>query len=363
MVLSILTHKSHSDGHHGKKGFFSHMFHRHHGSKNKKNHDRPESPTAPPSRENTCSTCGTSNHQACKCLVKGNFSSIGAECEEEKEIAPISEQQKLRISSRNVVNEKQNEISGIVVESHANHYSNIENLKVLQEGGVLFSFSCPHPPNDFEQSMLNSIANLTSFQDEAKENHVPVYVPGDDYTFVLSTCSYLLPGVDIDRLCNPEFLASQEYHKACQPIGTVVWDSDKNTPTTFRITKPVIPYIFNLTVQFKVSKIEKEDIDALSSLLGTHVDCGLLLERTKRNSKRQDSTKKAKSVLLYTIVECGVLVHHITVILQSSLPLIIAMGINKFGAWGLNEACETVQKTRKYTRGTIPMQDDCGLDD
>lgn len=301
----------------------------------------------------TYSTCNnTSNHTACKCLAKGTFSSFGATCEQ----APSSSI--VAISALDTIGDDTNEIDGLVLEPHSNYFSNPNHINMVQEGGVLFSFSCTHAcdDNSFEQEALTCIANLSSFDDEARDNGVPHYNAGDDYTFVFSRCSYLLPGVDIDKL-TPEYLASEAYHKACQPNGTRVWESNKNK-TTFRITKPVIPYLFILTVQFKASKIEKDDLEKLSVLAETRVDYGLLLERTKRNPNRQDSTRKAKSVLLYTRVEGGILVNHVTVILQSSLPLIIAMAINKFGSWGLGEACETVVKTRQYTRRTIPMATD-----
>lgn len=349
-----------------KRGVFAHLFHRRHEKKSDVTHRTASPLDAPSSNTSSCSTCETTFHTVTKCLSKGEFSSFGVECDETGVIEEQAPPQfTASISARYMnTNYANKEPSGILVDSHADHYASTETTRVLQEGGVLFSFSCPHSCDDFEQSMLDTVANLSSFENETRENFAPIYVSGrDKYAFVFSRCSYLLPGVDIHKLCDAEFLASASYHRACQPNGTHVWDDDRDNTTTFRITKPVIPYLFNLTVQFKVSEIGGGDLERLSALVGMPVDCGLLLERTKRNSKRQDSTRKAKSVLLYTQVEGGILVNHITVILQSSLPLVIAMAIHQFGGRGLGEACETVEKTREYTRATIPAKDDASRDD
>jgi len=90
-----------------------------------------------------------------------------------------------------------------------------------------------------------------------------------------------------------------------------------------------------------------------------NVSHGLLLERTKRSAPpKQDSSKKAKSVLLFTPVEDGYLLHHFTVVLQSSLPIVIEKAIGTFGGWGVTEAMETACRTREYLRRTVPATDE-----
>jgi hypothetical protein len=325
----------------GLKGFWKRLFH--HGNAH---NVVLEQTIVATSFDSTSTGTGDTTHS--HCLIKGKFSSQGASFEainETQQLLPV-----LEISAKNIKESNDDPIGGLVLDSHSDYYVVPEHIKLLQEGGVLFSFTCSSDHHD----MLENVVNLSSFSDETTDNCVPYYDKKEkkSYTAVLSRCSYILPGVDIDRLCDPVYLASTSYQKHCQPNGTSVCEQNENT--TFRIIKPVIPLLFSLTVQFKVSRIKEDDLIQLSRLVGTRVDCGLLLERTRRNPKRQDATIKAKSVLLYTRIDGGILVNHLTVILQSSLPLIIAMAINKFGAWGLGEACESVVQTRKYTKRTIP---------
>lgn len=325
----------------GRKGFWKRLFHR-------GNAQNVVQEAIISTSFDSSSTAGTGDTAHSHCLIKGKFSSQGAsfEATDDTQLSPV-----LEVSAKNIKdNNDDDPIGGLVLDSHSDYYGVPEHIKLLQEGGVLFSFTCSSDHHD----MLEYVVNLSSFSDETTENCVPYYDKNEkkSYTVVLSRCSYILPGVDIGRLCDPEYLASTSYQGHCQPNGTSVCKQEENT--TFRIIKPVIPLLFSLTVQFKVSRIKQDDLIQLSRLVGTRVDCGLLLERTKRYPQRQDATIKAKSVLLYTRIEGGILVNHLTVILQSSLPLIIAMAITKFGSWGLGEACESVAQTRKYTKQTIP---------
>lgn len=354
-MAPFIKHRSHPEAKpQGRKGVFA-RFHRHHPKKTTLDGQS----TSPPSLSSTGNAefHDTPSIHSSTSLVKGSFSENDVQCEKSKAECENTIEQPPSLCISALHTKEKHGVEGLVMESHSDFYSDPENVRMLQEGGILFSFTCPDPCNEFEEKVVDSVANLSSFEDESRENCVERFVPGDDYTVVLSRCSYLLPGVDINKMCDPEFLASVDYHKACQPTGTTVWEPDENNKTTCRITKPLLHHLFHLTVQFKVSKIKQEAIDTLSLLLGTAVDCGLLLERTKRNAKRKDPTRMGKSVLLYTKVEGGILVNRITVVLQSSVPFIISMAMNKFGSLGLGEAVETVQKTRQYTRETIPMQD------
>jgi len=255
--------------------------------------------------------------------------------------------------------------NGRIIKSHEDYFSNKidlsekeTNLQLLESGGALFSFNCKHILDPFELKMVETIANLSSFEDEVTQNHVPyldTHDPDDvsKYTYLLARCSYLLPGIDIQRV-TPELAASIEYHEHCEPGGTFVWTD--SIGCEFRITKPIIPHLYSITVQFKVSRIQNPDtLCKLSNLVGMDVSHGLLLERTKRSvPPKQDSSRKAKSVLLFTPVEDGYLLHHFTVVLQSSLPFVIEKAIDTFGTWGVGEAIETACRTREYLRRTVP---------
>lgn len=253
----------------------------------------------------------------------------------------------------------------MVVPSMESHYTNKDCLQTLENGGCLFTFACRHELDPQQQEMVNSMINLSAFQDETKENYVPHYeYPSEEeeYTILLARAAYVLAGVDIQALyTNPSLLSTFAYQQSCQPSGTVIWnDYNKMEPDTFRITKPIIPYIYNFTIQFRVSGIV--ELERLSRHLGIRVDGGILLERTKRSvPPKEDATVKCKSVLLYTILHPGVvLVTHLTVLLQQGLPEIVERAIDTFGSWGLVETCETAWRTRRYLKMLLPIRTPSG---
>jgi hypothetical protein len=260
-------------------------------------------------------------------------------------------------------------------------YTVPENLKTLEDGGCLFSFVCDHDLTDYEAEMVDSFLNLSAFDDEEKENYVPkldyatykyersqhgdpvtatTSLAVDKYTFLLARCGYLLPGVDIDALlANPTVLATLDYQRACQPDGTKIWDDyDLMEADTFRISKPIIPYIYSFTIQFRVSAISDPlHLERFSRYLGIRVDGGILMERTKRSHPpKEDSTKKCKSVLLYSNLGQGVvLCTHLTCMVQFGLPEVVERIIGSIGQWGLKETAETAWKTRRYLQRTMPF--------
>jgi hypothetical protein len=246
-------------------------------------------------------------------------------------------------------------IGGKLAESHADYFSDPSNITHFNEGGVIYGLTCPHTLQPFEKEFVKRVGNLSCFPDETVENYVP-HIGNDmdnllnEFTPVLVRAAYILPGVSLQQVCDPIELASSCYQKANQPTGTTIWEESWLAEDTFRMTRAIIPYVYYITIQFKVSKLnDPEVLSELSTLVGTRVDGGLLLERTKRSvPPKEDRTRKAKSVLLYTKVEGGVLVNHLTVILQSSLPSMIEAVIDSFGSMGLAEACQTTRKTRKY---------------
>lgn len=239
---------------------------------------------------------------------------------------------------------------GVLVDQHSRYFTDPLHRDVIEKGGVLFSFSCSKLLDPYDMELVMNTINLSSYTDETTENYVP-HIRKEgllDFTIVIAKSAYMLPGADLAFVCDPAFVSSVAYQKACEPSSNYIWD-DGTEPNTFRLTKPVIAYLFSVTIQFRVSRLSPEDLERFSSFLGLRVDGGLLMERTKRSKPpKDDRTRKAKSVLLYTQVPGGLYVTHLTVILQSSIPTIVAKFIHRFGAWGLTEALETAGKTRRY---------------
>ena len=225
--------------------------------------------------------------------------------------------------------------------------------KKLESGECFFYFSCHPGPNHTEaqRSLIDKVINLSSFRNEVAENNVPfvnIYDPkdADKYTVIFTQAVYLLPKLTADRI-NPAFLSSVDYHVNCQPKGSVVI-AEECKDNMFRFTKQIIPYLYSLTVQFNVSLLPKESLDLLSAELGVCFTHGILLERTKKNKGKVDSTAKVKSVLLYFPVDGGFLVHNATVVLNTFIPSIVTPIIEAFNHGGAVEVEETVEKTRKF---------------
>lgn len=232
------------------------------------------------------------------------------------------------------------------------YYSTMEQLKFIQSGGAFYSFTCRTWMTPYERDMVKTMANLTCFEDETRDNFVPFYdidnpVDVNRYTYVLQKAAYILPGVRLDDI-TPQVLSSNHYQESCQPVnGTKIWKHWEED--VFRFTRPIIPYVYKMTIQFKVSEVQSEDITSLSSLLGVRVDKAILMERTKRSvPPKVDATAKAKSILCYTAIPGGLLVTHSTVILNTAIPTVVAKVIHTFGGMGLAETCETAERTRLF---------------
>ncbi|KNH06319.1 aspartate aminotransferase mitochondrial [Perkinsela sp. CCAP 1560/4] len=231
-------------------------------------------------------------------------------------------------------------------------------IESLENGDSFFYFSCTPGPShsDAQKWLIDEIINLTSFASESTENNVPCVNIHDiddasKYTVICTQAIYLLPQLPEANIC-PTFLASAEYHQSCQPKGTVVHASGC-TGTTFRFTKTIVKFIYSLTVQFKVSSLATDTVDALSTCLGQRFTYGILLERTKRDTSKVDSTAKVKSILLYCPVDGGFLVHNITIVLNTFIPSIVAPIIQSFHRGGALEVQETVENTRNYIQKVL----------
>jgi hypothetical protein len=239
------------------------------------------------------------------------------------------------------------------IDFEPNEAACVHNREFLEQGGALLSFACTKTLSPKQQEIVSAVANLSCFEDEVRDNSVPKYVPGqenDKYTYLLVATEYLLPFPFFIDWITPERLASTSYQAHCQVPSTLL--SKQTQDHTFRFTKPIIPPIVNMTVQFRVSELPRSTLNGLSRTIGgIFIDKGLLLERTKQNKhSKPDRCRKAKSVLLYTRVDGGVLCHHLTVIFQYSIPKALASILNHYGGMGAKETRETVINTRRFIR-------------
>lgn len=232
----------------------------------------------------------------------------------------------------------------------------LEQQEFLERGGAFLSFACTHTLDVEQARMVGALINLSTFADETRDNFVPIYnMDEDENPFVLVKTVYALPFTNMIDWITPERLASTEYQVECQVPSTVFWDQTRTD--TFRFTKPIIPYVYNMTVQFKVSELSLETLDSLVDCVGgLHIEKGLLMERTKRTVPPTiDRCLKVKSALLYTRVNGGVLCHHLTIVMLSSVPSLVAAIVTRYGSLGAKETAETVSRTRRFLR-TIEMK-------
>jgi hypothetical protein len=169
------------------------------------------------------------------------------------------------------------ETKSLVAPSSEIHYTDPDCLHVLEGGGCLFTFLCRHELDSHQAEMLNSVVNLSAFDDETTENFVPHYEYGaeSEYTFLLARAAYVLVGVNIQELLsNPSLLSTCAYQQSCQPAATTIWEDYENMERdNFRITKPIIPYVYNFTIQFRVSGIrDAKVLERLARHVGTRID-------------------------------------------------------------------------------------------
>jgi len=232
------------------------------------------------------------------------------------------------------------------------------HLEVLQTGKSLSSFDsfAGHDANDRQKFVLDRIMNLSYYADEEKDNNVPridVNDPEDsyNYTMCIQRSMWLLPDVNIDDI-TPEVLATYDYMKRCQPESCNVWkpgkDFEAEDDHTFRFTKNVIPYVYDLTIQFRIHELSQETLAKLSEIDNLEIHKALLMERTKRDRTRIDSTRKVKSVFMIHKVDNGLLISHITGVANTSIPTIVAGLLSNFYEMVATEVAETAHLTRKY---------------
>jgi hypothetical protein len=225
----------------------------------------------------------------------------------------------------------------------------------LNNGDVLFAFKTAvgNFLGDEEKHVVSHLVNLSGFADETKENNVPnidIYNEEEaaKYTFIITKVTYLLPDVPLDVL-TPTALSNRDYHRRCQPGSPTIYDGLADD-RTFRMTKTIIPLVFKITIQLRASHLTNKDdlkhVEDLCPSKANKVDKAILMERTKKNIQVLDATRKAKSLLLYTRVEGGLLCQHYTVVINVSIPTFAAPVFNNFASFGAAEGLETANLTR-----------------
>ena len=249
--------------------------------------------------------------------------------------------------------------AGHWVTDHWDFLHDKENgVAALNRGDLLYKFvckaGCSLAPHDVD--MVAAAANVSSFKDEVKENNVPRVNAHDatdmnQYIVFIVKTMYVLPGVDHHHI-TPELVASKPYQKACQPGNPGFEDPGKESlPNTFRMQKSIIRFIYSMKIQFHVSEItDPAVLKSLRAVDGVAPTRALLLERTKRDVSKTDATAKCKSLLLYYPVKGGTLVTNLTIVLNTSIPSVVAKVISTFSSSGLVEARDTATRTRKHLR-------------
>jgi len=229
---------------------------------------------------------------------------------------------------------------------------NQDNITALNQGRTLFGFECAAGAalSETQKALIERYINITGFQNEEKENHsAPINVRDPDqankYTYLITKVAYLLPGIRLSDM-TPELFGSPKYHETCQPGNPVIW-RDCPDPTTFRITKTIIPYVFKITIQLKASVVTAAPKAKVEELEKRPLGLLMVLERTKRNTVVADMTYKCKSFMAYNAVKGGVYVSHLTIVLNTMIPSYGTWIINNMGSFGSKESSLTAELTRR----------------
>merc|ERR550519_1629320 len=150
---------------------------------------------------------------------------------------------------------------GVSLSTSMDFLNEPEHLKQLRAGKSLSSFDsfAGHEATARQKYILDKILNLSAYANEEKDNNVPHININDaedayKYTMCLQRSMWVLPDVNIDDI-SPKGMAEYDYMNECQPKSCTVWepgkDYEQEDDHTFRFTKGVIPYLYDLTIQFR----------------------------------------------------------------------------------------------------------------
>lgn len=224
----------------------------------------------------------------------------------------------------------------------------------LSRGETYFRFKCKScgefTPDDV--AVLKMFVNRTGFEDELRDNNsAPIDIDSSPelkkFVGVLVKSMYILPGIRLADVTRA-LLVEPEYHRQCQPGSPKVFD-DVEEPHTFRSCKVVLKFVLSVVIQMRVTEITDPAVLATFAASDGIVPAKvMLMERTKRDKTKTDSTTKCKTTILYFPITGGLLVSMTTVILNTSVPSIVASVVNNFGGRGAVEAGETADNTRRF---------------
>jgi len=226
----------------------------------------------------------------------------------------------------------------------------------LEAGKTLFYISCV-VGNKLEsdprlKEELAAVVNLSSFADEEAENGVPnidFSSPWStaDYTFLVTKFASLIPKCDISKL-TPEFLCSYDYLCKTSPSGVKVMKPGEDwTPKdkhTLRVVQPVF-HMLTITLQQKVSEFKGEIPFGPNDI---QWDKAFLIERTKMNINKRDSTAKTKVLLLFKQVEGGVLTYSLSIFVNRLIPDFLAQGIDRGKTFAAEQITGSLDLLREY---------------
>eukprot|EP01065_Artemidia_motanka_P012832 TRINITY_DN17085_c0_g2_i1.p1 TRINITY_DN17085_c0_g2~~TRINITY_DN17085_c0_g2_i1.p1 ORF type:complete len:412 (+),score=142.65 TRINITY_DN17085_c0_g2_i1:55-1236(+) len=231
-----------------------------------------------------------------------------------------------------------------------NFLTDPSDVDVLRRGSSLYNFVCSPGTrlSAVERCMVASFIGLSAVGGATVNIHSEAEAAA--HIFILNKAMYVLPPPARRQLLTTQLLSSVEYQKSCQPGNPKIW-TDVTDLDTFRFTKPIIPWVYSLTIQMRVSVLSDAQCRELSAVLcgGLPLCHGLLLERTKRNESYIDSTRCVKSLLLYhALAGGGLLVISCTAIANTTIPSIVARIVDSQRTQGALEVQETAERTRDY---------------
>eukprot|EP00756_Hemistasia_phaeocysticola_P006590 Hpha_TRINITY_DN13909_c0_g1::TRINITY_DN13909_c0_g1_i1::g.35459::m.35459 len=203
---------------------------------------------------------------------------------------------------------------------------------------------------------------LSHFDDELVENGVITLDLADPanegMTLILTKAKYMIAGLKPDD-ATPAAVATVEYQRACQPGQVKIWDDARTASEavhadgsrTFRMTKTIIPFVLQFTIQLRASQVPSHRLAALAPMCDGRVPHkALLMERTKRDRYKRDAIEVCKSIVLYHWQQPGMPceIHHVTVCCTRSLPSPVARIIHTLGGMAAKEVGETALRTRQW---------------
>eukprot|EP01062_Namystynia_karyoxenos_P058649 TRINITY_DN50162_c0_g1_i1.p1 TRINITY_DN50162_c0_g1~~TRINITY_DN50162_c0_g1_i1.p1 ORF type:complete len:414 (+),score=100.79 TRINITY_DN50162_c0_g1_i1:97-1242(+) len=230
------------------------------------------------------------------------------------------------------------------------------NLEHLRNGGVLFNFTCCDGSAlpGHKAAALAQVINRSVFANEVEENNVPHLNMSskavlNDHIFVLQKSAYLLPPPLSGKDLTLKILSDPDFRRRTEPGDPKIWDDCKE-PDTYRMTKKIIPLVYKITVQFRLSELPADTLPEIAQALtpGVMPNRAVLFERTKRDKKKTDALKKMKMMHLYKdLPDGGVLLVSVGCLVLSSLPKVLSGLVSRIGQLSGKDYADTATNIRR----------------